>query len=82
MTAVLKALMVIIVVIFLANVLAVLSIKPPMPRVETTPDDTDKEKITGYLLAHSEGLWYIFDEEYTILQTIRDDKVKVDVLYP
>src|SRR5215210_5616220 len=33
-------------------------------------------------LSPPEGLWYIFDDEYKTLQTIRDDKALVDVLYP
>jgi hypothetical protein len=81
--AITKSLVVIIMLNFMANVLAVLSIKPPMPKVKITRDDTNGSKeVTGYLLAHSEGLWYIFDDEYTALQTIRDDKARIDVLYP
>jgi hypothetical protein len=77
------ALVVIIVINFVANVLVVTSVKPPMPKVEVTRDGEDtSEPIRGYLLAHSEGLWYIFDDEYKALQTIRDDKAVVDVLYP
>jgi hypothetical protein len=33
-------------------------------------------------LGNSEGLWYIFDEEYKVFQTIQDDKAVVDVLHP
>jgi len=81
--AIFEALVVIIVINFVANVLVVISIKPPMPKVEVTRDGEDTSKpIRGYLLAHSEGLWYIFDDEYKALQTIRDDKAVVDVLYP
>jgi len=81
--ALFEALVVVIVINFVANVLVVISIKPPMPKVEVFRDGADESKpIRGYLLAHSEGLWYIFDDEYKALQTIRDDKAVVDVLYP
>jgi hypothetical protein len=77
------ALVVVIFINFVANMLAVVSIKPPMPKVEVIKDGADgSEPIKGYLLAHSEGLWYIFDDKYKALQTIRDDKAVVDVLYP
>ncbi len=78
-----KALMIVIVINFVANVLAVISIKPPMPKVKVSREGADQSKpIEGYLLAHSEGLWYIFDDKCTVLQTIRDDTAVVDVLYP
>ena len=68
---------------FVANLIAVISVKPPMPKVVISRDVADgSEPIRGYLLAHSEGLWYIFDDKYKILQTIRDDRAVVDVLYP
>jgi hypothetical protein len=77
------ALVFVIVINFVANVLAVVSIKPPMPKVKVSREGTDESKpIKGYLLAHSEGLWYIFDEECTVLQTIRDDTAVIDVFYP
>ena len=73
----------VILINFAANVLAVVSIKPPMPKVEVIREDADRSKpIRGYLLGHYEGLWYIFNDEYTVLQTIRDDTAVVDVLYP
>jgi hypothetical protein len=68
---------------FVANLIAVISVKPPMPKVVISRDEADgSEPIRGYQLAHSEGLWYIFDDKYKILQTIRDDRAVVDVLYP
>lgn len=77
------ALVLVLVINFVANVIAVISIKPPMPKVKVKREGTDEsEPIKGYLLAHSEGLWYIFDDKYTVLQTIRDDTAVVDVLYP
>ena len=77
------ALVIVIFLNFVANMLAVVSIRPPMPKVEVIREDADASTpIKGYLLAHSEGLWYIFDEKYKILQTIRDDKALVDVYYP
>ncbi len=86
------ALLIVIIINFVANMLTVVSIRPPMPKVkvirigenEGKPPEQSKppEQIKGYLIAHSDGLWYIFDEKYKVLQTIRDDKAVVDVYYP
>jgi len=78
--AVFSALLVVIIMNFIANALAVLSIKPPMPRAKVHTDEG--KEITGYLLAHADAHWYIFDEKYTLLHTIRDEKASVDVPYP
>jgi len=54
--ALFEVLVVVIVFNFVANVLVVMSIKPPMSKVEVIRDAVDKSKpIRGYLLAHRKG---------------------------
>jgi hypothetical protein len=74
--AVIIPLAVLIFTVVVANLLLVMSIKPLMPRVTATvvdgantdgPDGgangTSKgDEVTGFLLAHSDGYWYIFED--------------------
>jgi len=73
--AVIIPLAVIIFAVVVANFLAVMAIKPLMPRVTATIDSADAgspseegkvtnkgEEVTGFLVAHSDGYWYIFED--------------------
>jgi hypothetical protein len=62
---------------FLLGLLPVVAAEPPLPKVEITRRDRGEEAINppkGYLVAHSDGFWHLFNEKNQLL-SIPDDEV-------
>lgn len=75
----LVALMIFLGANIVANIVAVLSIDPPLPKINITTNGTPK---IYTLLAHSEGCWYIFDDLHRTLRAIPDDKAEeVEIIW-
>jgi hypothetical protein len=81
--------------VVIGNLLAVMSIKPLMPRVVATVDVTNTDspgevskvtnkgdEITGFLLAHADGYWYIFEDTKPnpVVSAIPDQKAQAVTL--
>jgi hypothetical protein len=55
----------------------VVAAEPPLPKVEITRRDRGEEALNppkGYLVAHSDGFWHLFNEKNQLL-SIPDDEV-------
>jgi hypothetical protein len=61
----------------------VVAAEPPLPKVEITRRDRGEEALNppkGYLVAHSDGFWHLFNEKNQLLSNPDDEVSSVRVI--
>jgi len=75
----LQALLIVFAINALAGAPEAVSIEPPFPaaNVEIKKNENETSSITGKLLAHSEGHWYLFDDQSQNFVAVPDERADV-----